>query len=335
MTQDDILTITTGNATKNVTFSVPISYPSDMAGIGPFPVIIAFGALTLPRPPSVAVLTLNVTLIAAAAEAGPATRGVGLFYDLYGADATAGALMAWAWAVSRILDALEVTPAMAGRIDAGRVAVTGCAAHGKAALVAGAFDERIALTVPQESGLGGDACWRVSRALAPSGRDGPTTTAAETADENVWFRRSFDVFGRGNGSIGLLPVDQHELAALVAPRGLYSTSNIGGGGAGAGRGGPSSSSFQCMTAANAAFRALGAADSQGFSEDGPHESCAFPASQKAELLAFYERFLFGRDVATGVLRTAGNGSYDASWAPWKMPVLVAGVTFRNASEGGR
>ena len=59
------------------------------------------------------------------------------------------------------------------------------------------------------------------------------------------------------------------------------------------------------------------------------------ASQKSELLAFYERFLFGRDVATGVLRTAGNGSYDASWAPWKMPVLVAGVTFRNASEGGR
>ena len=323
LTLDDVLTVTTGNSTKNVTFSVPISYPNDMAGIGPFPVIIAFDELLLPRPPSVAVITLNVSAIAE--QDGPGSRGKGLFYDLYGADATAGALMAWAWAVSRVLDALEVTPAMAGRIDAARVAVTGCSRNGKGALVAGAFDERIALTVPQESGAGGDACWRVSRALAAD--DGlAAQTAAQVTAENVWFGRVFDVFARDRDGVGLLPVDHHELAALIAPRGLYSTSNIGfpwpGG----------QSSFQCMTAANAAFRALGAAGNQGFSEDGPHARCAFPADQQGELQAFYEKFLFGRDVDTGVLRTATNGSFDPSWVPWKTPVLVAGATFRNASE---
>jgi len=55
--------------------------------------------------------------------------------------------MAWAWGVSRIIDALEVTPA--ARINPTKVGVTGCSRNGKGALVAGAFDTRIALTIPQ------------------------------------------------------------------------------------------------------------------------------------------------------------------------------------------
>src|SRR5690606_9721277 len=86
----------------------------------------------------------------------------GLFYELYGKEHPASSMMAWAWGVSRVIDALASTPA--ARIDAARIAVSGCSRNGKGALVVGAFDERIALTVPQESGAGGSASWRISQA---------------------------------------------------------------------------------------------------------------------------------------------------------------------------
>lgn len=89
-------------------------------------------------------------------DSNPASRGLGLFFDLYGHNATASAMTAWVWGVSRIIDSLEQTP-QAG-INVGRIAVTGCSRNGKGALMAGAFDERIALTIPQESGSGGDTC---------------------------------------------------------------------------------------------------------------------------------------------------------------------------------
>ena len=90
------------------------------------------------------------------------SRGKGVFYDLYGSDHTAGAMIAWAWGVSRLIDALEQTPA--AQIDPTRLGVTGCSRNGKGALIVGAFDDRIALTIPQESGSGGAASWRVSDA---------------------------------------------------------------------------------------------------------------------------------------------------------------------------
>ena len=84
------------------------------------------------------------------------SRGVGLFFDLFGANATASSMSAWVWGVSRIIDSLELTP-KAG-INLEKIAVTGCSRDGKGALMAGAFEPRIALTIPQESGSGGDTC---------------------------------------------------------------------------------------------------------------------------------------------------------------------------------
>ena len=57
--------------------------------------------------------------------------------------------MAWAWGVHRIVDALASVP----EIDATKLAVNGFSRWGKAALIARAFDERIALSVPSSSGL--------------------------------------------------------------------------------------------------------------------------------------------------------------------------------------
>ena len=153
------LNITAGIRSKKIQFSLPITYPT--TGKAPFPAIIAYDGLSVPVPAGVAVITF------ANSEMGQqndqSSRGVGLFYDLYGSNATASAMMAWAWGTSRIIDVLESSPEL--QIDTTKIAVTGCSRDGKGALVAGAFDERIILTIPQESGSGGDACWRTSRAM--------------------------------------------------------------------------------------------------------------------------------------------------------------------------
>ena len=82
-------------------------------------------------------------------------RTTGL-YQLFGNRIDCGALMAWAWGVSRVIDALETVDT----IDTRKVVVTGHSRYGKAALIAGAFDERIALTVPSHSGCAGGSPYR-------------------------------------------------------------------------------------------------------------------------------------------------------------------------------
>jgi hypothetical protein len=98
------------------------------------------------------VITYPNSLIAQQ-NSNPASRGVGLFYNLYG-NVTASAMMAWVWGASRLIDTLEQIPQ--AQINVQRLAVTGCSRNGKGALMAGAFEPRFALTIPQESGSGGN-----------------------------------------------------------------------------------------------------------------------------------------------------------------------------------
>lgn len=153
-------------------------------------------------------------------DSSPASRGVGLFYDLYGTDDSAGALMAWSWAVSLIIDTLAEKLEANIKID--KIGITGCSRNGKGALVAGAYDSRIALTIPQESGSGGSACWRLSDAEESA----PTLvqTAGEIVTENVWFATAFDTYAN---QTTLLPFDHHMLAGLLAPRALFAIDNVG------------------------------------------------------------------------------------------------------------
>ncbi|HEY5913647.1 MAG TPA: hypothetical protein VJA21_23920 [Verrucomicrobiae bacterium] len=129
-----------------------------------------------------------------------------------------GTIGAWAWGLQRAVDYLITAPG----IDPRRIVVTGHSRTGKAALVAAAFDERIALAIPHQAGCGGSAPSRARIAIgkAYNSLDTPQTRPPETV-ANIndafphWFNARFKEF---NSAPERLPFDQNCLVALCAPR---------------------------------------------------------------------------------------------------------------------
>jgi hypothetical protein len=308
--EGDDLVVTVTHAGRTFSFPAKIRLPE--GGKAPYPAIIGMGAMSLNndelRRMGVALITFPNNLVAEQKNAG--SRGKGGFYDLYGSDHTAGAMTAWSWGVSRLVDALAQTPA--ARIDAGRLGITGCSRNGKGAIVAGAFDERIKLTIAQESGSGGAAGWRISDAQKAAGQN--VQTLSQIVTENVWFTDGFKQFGQ---AVSRLPFDQHEVMGLIAPRALLVVENTSMEWLG------NESAWRTPLAAREIWTALGAGDAMGIAQVGGHPHCQLPVSQYGDVNAYARRFLLDEpSVDTRVLATDGTFEQDLKpWVGWSTPQL--------------
>jgi hypothetical protein len=128
-----------------------------------------------------------------------------LFPELQQGDENFGGIAAWAWSLSRALDELAKEPL----IDANRVAAFGFSRLGKAALWAGANDERFAMVISNQSGAGGAKLFH--RGV------GEDIARLNTMFPH-WFARNFRKY---MGKDKELPFDQHLVISLIAPRPVY------------------------------------------------------------------------------------------------------------------
>lgn len=143
-------------------------------------------------------------------------RAKGPFFDAYPGFAC-GALAAWAWGYSRVVDALG----QIGLTDDGCIAFTGHSRGGKTCALAGALDERAAIVNPNETCAGACSCYRTHLKARCAGSD--KVLRSETL-QDLW--RNFDFWmgpemGRYADCEEKLPFDCHYLKALIAPRTLF------------------------------------------------------------------------------------------------------------------
>lgn len=293
------LKVTVTDKGKTISFSVKISGAGTKDA--PKPAIIGFSGGSLDYSGlNIATISFNPDDVAP-----EATRGKGRFYDIYGSNHSAGAMIAWAWGVSRVIDALEKTPE-AG-IDVHHLGVTGCSRLGKGAAVAGAFDARIALVIPQESGSGGASNWR------SAAKDSEAQPLSHACQEAAWFRSSLCNYGN---RINDLPTDHHYLTGMVAPRALLVLDNTGWVWLGEG------ASYANAMSTVEIFKALGAEKDFTYSKAANHMHCSFPPENKDELTAFVKKYLFDdKTQNTGKIEAKGVSYNAADWVDWTTPTL--------------
>jgi hypothetical protein len=192
-------------------------------------------------------------------------EGVHACIPVVGSDATAtgwGAIAAWAWGLQRAVDYLVTDQ----DIDSKRIVVFGHSRNGKAALLAGAFDERIAAIISHQAGCGGSA---------PSRRKNPKGESVTAINEKYphWFDGNFKKF---DGQENRLPFDQHCLVALCAPRPVLLTNGQRDQWA------DPAGQLGVLRAASPVYRLLGA---EGIRNDAPPEI----AKRIGDQLCFYTR----------------------------------------------
>jgi hypothetical protein len=230
-----------GSTTATITlddFQVP-KQGTDTDIAGPYPVVLVVGSLSAEQ-----VTTLKdngygyIAMDTGSVYSdynGTTNPHTGAYNQLYPYQAgvyefDSGALMGWAWGISRIVDAIKNDAEGANQynLDWRSTAVTGVSRNGKAAALAGAFDDRIAITAPSDPGGGGLTGFRnltdgeMFTYNVPSGANQiyslneTTQRAIGNQSESAWFTSEALKFFPDNSDHS--PFDLHAVAALVAPR---------------------------------------------------------------------------------------------------------------------
>lgn len=311
------ITVQVTDAGKSSSFSAKVTLPS--TGQAPYPAIIAYGSgiggVSLDPDvidsEGVAVITYDPYSVGAEGN-GRGANQAGAFYELYSGGSSTGLLVAWAWGVSRLIDVIAHSQGSVIAVDA--LAVTGCSRFGKGAFLAGVLDERVALTMPIESGTGGVPLWRgIALGETASNGNGPQTLSS-AFDEQPWFGNAFQSL-TDNPTKALL--DTHELVAMVAPRGLFVMDNPH-----IGELAPRSGHAAVLAGAEV-YKALGAGENISYWSDvssGMH--CGQRPEWSAPLRDNLQKFLTKTGNVPGLIKAdAEQSSNLADWVDWTTPTL--------------
>jgi hypothetical protein len=292
---------------KSTSFEVSIDLPS---GSGPFPALVSYGEgffgfsqNDLVKGEGVAIINYDPYVVGA--EGTGRANKQGAFYDIYGSNSSTGLLAAWAWGVSRIIDVIEQSDGSVLEVEA--MAVAGCSRFGKGAFAAGVLDQRIALTIPFESGSAGVPIYR-----GIPGEGAQTLSSAY--GEQPWFG---DAFGDFTSNPGKLPIDTHELVAMVAPRGLLildnpHIANLG----------PKSAHVAALGGAEV-YKALGVGDNISYhSAVSSGDHCSARPEHQEPLRQNIAKFLHKTGSEPGVITAAQKATGNLSeWRDWDTPTL--------------
>ena len=334
------LTVNVTRNGKTLTLTSGVYIPQGM-GSGPFPALIpmelggfTFGGTTytFPPPPQpdyaslppsvfqgtpIATVGYVLTQVAGYAFTAPSDHTKDPFYLLYpelcagtcNGTSNSSEYAAWAWGVSRLIDGIAIASKQSVNpmpIDLSHIGVTGCSYAGKMALISGALDERVALTIAQENGGGGAPSWRVSHEIEAQG------TVEDIDDTNYdWWSQQMQQFSGDN--VYKLPTDHDELMALVAPRALLETGNTDFYWL------SNRSNLVASRATQQIYNAFGIGDRFGFYIDGGHQHCATLPAEAPAISAFVTKFMLGNAATNSdieVLPTAYASLDTSRWTWW-------------------
>jgi hypothetical protein len=293
---------------KTAMFSATVTVPT--SGTPPYPAIIVYGGATGAPLDSGVINSEGVALIGydplqVGQEGTGRTNKQGQFYNIAGSGSSTGLLIAWGWGVSRIIDVIAASDGSILKADA--IGVTGCSRYGKGAFIAGAYDDRVALTMPIESGTAGVPIWRNVNAEGAQ-------TLSSAFGEQPWFGDAFSQFTSNPNSN---PIDTHEVIGLIAPRGLFIMdnpyiANLG----------PKSADIAAQAGLQI-YTALGAANNISYWSDiasGTH--CSMRPEWSAPLKNNIDNFLKKTGNNPGVIRASSSAmGNESTWVDWTTPTL--------------
>ena len=299
-----VLKVVVSDNGQSATLTSNLKVPS---GSGPFPIIIGMNSPTGSLDSSIFSDFIQVPFLhdqVAKYSMNGQKDTSATFYKMYPDLKNNGDYSAWAWGVSRLIDGLEqVIDNING--DLSKIVVTGCSYAGKMALFSGAFDERIALTVAQESGGGGINSWRVADTIGNVEKISNTNYS--------WFMQYLK--NNFNGKANMLPYDHHELIGMIAPRAFLALGNpdyewLG-----------DPAGYVSVMAAHEIWKAMGVEDRFGFDFAAGHMHCSAANSQKDAIKAYVDKFIRGKDGKQSLDGHPGNidaSSWYSDWAGYKL-----------------